>query len=327
MSYYESKLSALYADIDHEDGCAYPNYCNGELRKTSRLDELEKEMQRKEVPETSPPGAPSDKELSQKEKEVFSSLSGLNDVVVPGSSSSSSSASASANSSSKEKDRAPIHFIYSVGCFDLFHYGHKILFSRMRRFGGEGCKLVIGVHDDLSIYKLKAKWPIDPLEKRLANVAKYADRAFVIPSTDPTPYLAAIIDKKVSVVFFPFLSSLFVVHGSPVRFFCFFSRYFFCKRLEERPCMDGHSFYSFCIVCVCFVKARRNERALNPKAFLHSWDSLSLSPSTSRCSGHHPLRTISTTTKAENEEEEKRRGRTVRKKRRSWITKQRSLCT
>ncbi|KAL6063948.1 Cytidyltransferase, variant 3 [Balamuthia mandrillaris] len=196
MSYYESKLSALYADIDHEDGCAYPNYCNGELRKTSRLDELEKEMQRKEVPETSPPGAPSDKELSQKEKEVFSSLSGLNDVVVPGSSSSSSSASASANSSSKEKDRAPIHFIYSVGCFDLFHYGHKILFSRMRRFGGEGCKLVIGVHDDLSIYKLKAKWPIDPLEKRLANVAKYADRAFVIPSTDPTPYLAAIIDKK-----------------------------------------------------------------------------------------------------------------------------------
>jgi hypothetical protein len=36
---------------------------------------------------------------------------------------------------------------------------------------------------------LKHKYPIDSLEKRIANVKQFADVVFVIPSTDPTPFV------------------------------------------------------------------------------------------------------------------------------------------
>jgi len=82
--------------------------------------------------------------------------------------------------------------IYSIGCFDLFHWGHRSLIDKMRQ---QGDKIVIGIHDDESIYKLKKKYPVDPLEKRMENLKKHVDQVYVIPSTDPTPYISAAIDR------------------------------------------------------------------------------------------------------------------------------------
>jgi len=87
--------------------------------------------------------------------------------------------------------------VYTIGCFDLLHRGHRNLFRTMRSIGDQ---IIVGVHSDESIFKLKNKWPIEPLAKRMQNVKKYADIVFAIPDTDPTPYiLSAIAENKNSV--------------------------------------------------------------------------------------------------------------------------------
>ena len=40
--------------------------------------------------------------------------------------------------------------VYTVGCFDLFHYGHIHLFERMSSMGK---KLIVGVHDSRRFVK------------------------------------------------------------------------------------------------------------------------------------------------------------------------------
>jgi cytidyltransferase-like protein len=62
--------------------------------------------------------------------------------------------------------------VYTVGCFDLFHDGHVNLIRRMREIGK---KVIVGVHDSRSIYKLKNRVPVDSTEKRMLNVKKHAD--------------------------------------------------------------------------------------------------------------------------------------------------------
>ena len=62
--------------------------------------------------------------------------------------------------------------VYTVGCFDLFHHGHVELLKRMRNYGK---RVVVGVHDSRSIYKLKNRVPVDSTEKRMLNVKAYAD--------------------------------------------------------------------------------------------------------------------------------------------------------
>jgi cytidyltransferase-like protein len=55
-------------------------------------------------------------------------------------------------------------YVFSIGCFDVFHEGHIKLFANMRLYGKE---LVIGVHDDPSIQLLKHQLPMDQLRTRL----------------------------------------------------------------------------------------------------------------------------------------------------------------
>lgn len=82
--------------------------------------------------------------------------------------------------------------IYTVGCFDYLHYGHKSLFSKMREMGKQ---IVVGIHDDASIEKLKniTKNDHQSLQIRMKNVRKFVDQVFVIPSTDPTIYLECML--------------------------------------------------------------------------------------------------------------------------------------
>ncbi len=84
--------------------------------------------------------------------------------------------------------------VVTIGCFDLFHEGHVKLMQRMRSFG---TRLLVGLHDDESISLLKGRFPVDNVVKRLRNVKRYADMVFVIPSTDPSPYLDAAVDRSI----------------------------------------------------------------------------------------------------------------------------------
>lgn len=88
--------------------------------------------------------------------------------------------------------------VYTIGCFDLLHRGHRNLFRTMRSIGDQ---IIVGVHSDESIFKLKNKYPVDPLAKRIQNVKKYADIVFAIPDTDPTQYILAAVTGDKNAVF------------------------------------------------------------------------------------------------------------------------------
>jgi cytidyltransferase-like protein len=82
--------------------------------------------------------------------------------------------------------------IYSIGCFNYFHKGHIALLNKMRKYGKE---LIIGIHDDSSIKQIKnsSQEKHQPIEIRLKNVKKYADRVYVIPSKDPSFFLKCML--------------------------------------------------------------------------------------------------------------------------------------
>lgn len=79
--------------------------------------------------------------------------------------------------------------VYTIGCFDLFHEGHRILFQRMRELGRT---LIVGVHDSRSIYKLKSRVPVDGTETRMLNVKRHADEVYCIAGTDPSTFVMCI---------------------------------------------------------------------------------------------------------------------------------------
>lgn len=83
--------------------------------------------------------------------------------------------------------------VYTIGCFDLFHRGHANLLRALREYGRF---IVVGIHDDNSYFQLKNKYPIDNLEKRMENLRPYVDMTFVIPSTEPTPFLRVMVSPQ-----------------------------------------------------------------------------------------------------------------------------------
>ena len=83
--------------------------------------------------------------------------------------------------------------VYTIGCFDLFHRGHAHVLHSLREFGHF---IVAGIHDDASYFKLKKKHPIDNLEKRMANLKPHVDMIYVIPSTNPMPYIQMAVSDQ-----------------------------------------------------------------------------------------------------------------------------------
>lgn len=83
--------------------------------------------------------------------------------------------------------------VYTIGCFDLFHRGHQNVLLSLREFG---CFIVAGIHDDASYLQLKGKDTIDNLEVRMTNIKPYVDQIFVIPSTDPMPFIRAMVSQQ-----------------------------------------------------------------------------------------------------------------------------------
>ncbi|CAF0932143.1 unnamed protein product [Adineta steineri] len=83
--------------------------------------------------------------------------------------------------------------VYTVGCFDLFHEGHRLLLQRMRQFGRE---VIVGVHDSRSIHKLKNRVPVDGTETRMLNVKRYADEVYCVSGTDPSNFVKCIVHLR-----------------------------------------------------------------------------------------------------------------------------------
>lgn len=83
--------------------------------------------------------------------------------------------------------------VYTVGCFDVFHRGHENLLASLREFGRY---VIAGIHDDASYKKLKKKAPENTLMERIARLRPHVDSVFVIPHTDPTVFLEAIVSPQ-----------------------------------------------------------------------------------------------------------------------------------
>jgi len=63
-------------------------------------------------------------------------------------------------------------FIFTNGCFDLFHAGHASLLSAMKNACSLNSKLVVGINGDASVKSLKGEGrPIIPAKQRAYIVA------------------------------------------------------------------------------------------------------------------------------------------------------------
>lgn len=114
--------------------------------------------------------------------------------ILPQSTSSSTSVTGKSRSSSFRTNNdtdTRVDKVYTVGCFDLFHHGHVQLIKRMRELGK---KVIVGVHDSRSIYKLKNRVPVDSTEKRMLNVKTLADEVFCIAGCDPSSFMTCIVN-------------------------------------------------------------------------------------------------------------------------------------
>lgn len=76
---------------------------------------------------------------------------------------------------------------FTVGVWDLFHYGHK---DFLRRCYGHCNYLVIGVMEDYWVMVQKGEGrPINRLEQRMHDVKRYGDRIVQLDTLDMTQYL------------------------------------------------------------------------------------------------------------------------------------------
>lgn len=79
---------------------------------------------------------------------------------------------------------------FTCGVFDMLHQGHVDLFDFMR-FRAKDIYAI--VHDDLSTFKNKKRFPVQPLELRLKNVKHFVTAAGETTEADPSATISAFI--------------------------------------------------------------------------------------------------------------------------------------
>jgi glycerol-3-phosphate cytidylyltransferase len=74
--------------------------------------------------------------------------------------------------------------ILNAGIYDLCHFGHLNLLRRMKDAGD---RLVVVIHDDLSCFKIKDKFPVQTLAHRIRNLklTGLVDEIVVTRNIDP----------------------------------------------------------------------------------------------------------------------------------------------
>lgn len=93
-----------------------------------------------------------------------------------------------------KKKKKKYDIVFSASVFDLFHHAHKELLEMMR---AEGEKVIIFLHDDLSTYKNKGKFPVQSFEHRADNLYKtgLVDYVFKVENQDPSNNFISFIEN------------------------------------------------------------------------------------------------------------------------------------
>lgn len=73
--------------------------------------------------------------------------------------------------------------VFTIGVFDMLHAGHVELFERMRELADQ---VVVLVHDDLSTWQNKKKFPVQRLGHRKDLVGNFVDMAMSVRAADPS---------------------------------------------------------------------------------------------------------------------------------------------
>ena len=84
-------------------------------------------------------------------------------------------------------------FVLTIGCFDQFHYGHINILKKLKK---QCNRLIIGIHDNESISKIKNISNIQSFNDRKKNVLEYADEIFEIFNADPTECTKSFINSR-----------------------------------------------------------------------------------------------------------------------------------
>ena len=84
-------------------------------------------------------------------------------------------------------------YIFTIGCFDKLHKGHIKLLESMKKHSK---KIIVGLHDNNSISKIKNISDIDSYDNRKKNLEKYVYDVFMIDDVDPTKAIQEYISNK-----------------------------------------------------------------------------------------------------------------------------------
>lgn len=84
--------------------------------------------------------------------------------------------------------------VFTAAVMDLLHYGHINLLETMRQ---RGDMTLLVLHDDLSTYKNKQRFPVDPLERRATHIIEtgLVDILMYTYSQAPEAEFIAIIER------------------------------------------------------------------------------------------------------------------------------------
>lgn len=84
---------------------------------------------------------------------------------------------------------------------DCFHEGHQNLLRKMRE---QYPYVVVVIHDDISCYKIKGKFPIQSIERRVWQLENsgLVDRVIVSRETDPAKEFEMVINEYKDVAYF-----------------------------------------------------------------------------------------------------------------------------
>lgn len=74
-------------------------------------------------------------------------------------------------------------YVFTIGCFDKFHKGHIKLLENIQQYTD---KIILGLHDNNSIEKIKNIYDIDSYDNRKQILEKYTYDIFKIDNEDPT---------------------------------------------------------------------------------------------------------------------------------------------
>jgi cytidyltransferase-like protein len=90
--------------------------------------------------------------------------------------------------------------VLTAAVFDILHEGHLNLLRKMRESGDY---VVVVLHDDASVYKIKGKIPIQDIEHRVRNlkITGLVDKVLITKSIDPADQFIKVIKKYPDLIF------------------------------------------------------------------------------------------------------------------------------